>query len=356
MKTSMKTAFLLAFIAFVPFLADKALATDMIIGGETTHTVAKGDNIYRVGAKYGVYWKNIARDNGLDEKQPLVEGAVLKLNNRKIVPKVVENGIIINIPDRTLYFFQAGQVMALPVGLGALLQNEFGDWKTPEGKFHITAKRKDPIWYVPESIQIEYAMKGKEVEETVPPGPKNPLGKYAITTSIPAVLIHDTIYPGSVYRYMSHGCIRMLREHIERLFPLVEIKTPGEIIYEPVKIAQTAEGRVYLEVRTDVYRKHRSLKQRAAKLFESRGISDKIDWQKVEKIIKEETGVAEDVSLGPPPKAPSAQSQSAGTSLTQRIIDYFKTKFKKNDVKKGSGIREQKRWAKPKAKTSGLRI
>lgn len=332
MKTSMKTVLFLLFILFVPAFANQAPATGMIIGGETTHTVAKGENIYRVGAKYGVYWKNIVRDNGLDEKQPLVPGTVLKVNNRKIVPRVIENGIVINIPDRTLYFFHEGQLMALPVGLGALFQNEFGDWKTPEGKFHVKNKRKDPVWYVPESIQIEYALKGKEVEETVPPGPKNPLGKYAITTSIPAVLIHETIYPSSVYRYMSHGCIRMLREHIERLFPLVEIKTPGEIIYEPVKIATDNEGRIFLEVRTDVYRKHRSMKQYATKLIESRGFSDKVDWQKVEKLIKEETGIAEDISLEQPPKTVPARSTSPASSppgLTQRIIDYFKAKFKK---------------------------
>jgi hypothetical protein len=34
--------------------------------------------------------------------------------------------------------------MALPVGLGAIFRNEYSDWKTPEGKFRITGKRKDP--------------------------------------------------------------------------------------------------------------------------------------------------------------------------------------------------------------------
>lgn len=338
MKTSMKTALFILFI----FWAGQAAAADMIIGGETTHTVAKGDNLYRVGAKYGIFWKNIARDNGIDEKQPLVEGSVLKLNNRKIVPKTVENGIIINIPDRTLYFFQAGQLLALPVGLGANFKNELGDWKTPEGKFYVKSKRKDPIWYVPESIQIEYALKGKEVDETVGPGPKNPLGKYAITTSIPAVLIHDTIWPGSVYRYMSHGCIRMLTEHIEKLYNLVELKTPGEIIYEPVKIAQADNGRVYLEVRTDIYKKHNSLKRHVAKLIDSRGVADKIDWQKVDKLIKDESGVAEDVSPGPAPKIASAKGASpTGAGFTRRILDYFRTKFKKDDTKKGSGNTKQ---------------
>lgn len=332
MKTSIKTVFLVVCI----LCAGQALGADMIIGGDVHHTVGKGDNLYRVGARYGVFWKNIVRDNGLDEKQPLVEGTILKLNTRKIVPRVLDNGIIVNIPDRTLYFFQEGQLLALPVGLGAIFQNEYSTWKTPEGKFRIIGKRKDPTWYVPESIQIEYALKGRPVEESVPPGPKNPLGKYALKTSIPAVLIHETIFPGSVYRYMSHGCIRMLREHIERLFPLVEINTQGEIIYEPVKIARTEDGRVYAEIRTDVYKKHRSLKDHTAKLLESKGVADKVDWLKIDKLIKDESGVAEDVTIGPPPKTISSSGSASRVGFTDRIIDYFKTRFKKTE-QAGSG-------------------
>ncbi len=219
--------------------------------------------------------------------------------------------------------------MALPVGLGAIFKNEYSDWKTPEGKFQIVSKRKDPTWYVPESIQIEYAIKGKTVEESVPPGPKNPLGKYAIKTSLPAVLIHETIWPGSVYRYMSHGCIRMLREHIEQLFPLVEVNMQGEIIYEPVKIARTEDGRTFVEIRTDIYRKHRSLKNYAAKLIEARGMSDKVDWQKIDRLLKEESGVAEDVSLARTQKSSASPGNDPlRPGFTDRVVDYFKNKFK----------------------------
>lgn len=325
MKSLIKTAL---FIVCILFAAHAS--ADMIIGGDVTHTVNKGENLYRVGAKYGVYWKTIAKVNGLNEKDPLAEGTTLKFNNRKIVPRVVDNGIIVNIPDRTLYFFREKQLMALPVGLGAAYRNEYSDWKTPEGKFRIVSKQKDPTWHVPESIQIEYALKGKNVQETVPPGPKNPLGKYAIKTSLPAVLIHETIWPGSVYRYMSHGCIRMLREHIEQLFPLIEVNMQGEIIYEPVKVAKTDDGRTFVEIRTDIYRKHRSLKDHTAKLIETRGVSDKVDWQKIDKLLKEESGVAEDVSLAKPAKSAAPSSNSpAKPGLTDRIVDYFKNKFKK---------------------------
>jgi L,D-transpeptidase ErfK/SrfK len=305
-------------------------AADIIIGGETTYAVQKRENLYLIGAKHGVFWKTIARDNNIDIKEPLTEGTVLKLNTRRIVPKTLDDGIIINIPDRTLYFFKDGTITYFPVGLGLLAKTEISDWRTPTGKFYVMSKRKDPTWYVPESIKLENAMKGKEVEETVPPGPNNPLGKYAIETSIPATLIHATIWPGSVYRYMSHGCIRMLPEHMEQLYPMVGIKTKGEIIYEPVKLAINDEGKVYLEVRTDVYRKHKSVKEYVSKVIETRGISDKVDWQKIDKLIQDETGVAEDVTSPQPIKVAKAANNTVKISLTQKIVDFFKSRFKKS--------------------------
>jgi L,D-transpeptidase ErfK/SrfK len=326
MKTLLKTVFTLTLC-----LSNCAVfAADIIIGGETSYVVQKGENLYRVGAKYGVFWKTIARDNNIDIKEPLIEGTILKLNTRRIVPKTLDKGIIINIPDRTLYFFKDGTITHFPVGLGLLAKTEISDWRTPTGKFYIMRKRRDPTWYVPESIQLENAMKGKEIEEIVPPGPNNPLGQYAIETSIPGTLIHATIWPGSVYRYMSHGCIRMLPEHIEQLYPMVDIKTKGEIIYEPVKIAVNDEGRVYLEVRTDVYKKHKSIKDYVSRVIETRGISDKVDWQKIDKLIHDETGVAEDITLLQAIKTVKTANNTVKISFTQKIFDFFKSRFKKS--------------------------
>jgi L,D-transpeptidase ErfK/SrfK len=326
MKTILKTVLIFSFC--LP--AYSVLSADLIIGGETTYTVQKRENLYLIGAKHGVFWKAIARENNIDIKDPLTEGTLLRLNTRRIVPKTLDNGIIINIPDRTLYFFKNGTVTSFPVGLGLLGKTENSDWRTPTGKFYIMSKRKDPTWYVPESIQLENAMKGKEVEETVPPGPNNPLGKYAIETSIPATLIHSTIWPGSVYRYMSHGCIRMLPEHIEQLYPMVDKKTKGEIIYEPVKLAVSDNGRVYLEVRTDVYKKHKSIREYVTKVIEARGISDRVDWQKIDRLIQEEGGVAEDVTLPQAVRIAKLQNNNEKIGFTQKIVDFFKSRFKKS--------------------------
>ena len=53
----------------------------------------------------------------------------LAITNRKIVPKVVENGIVVNIPGRMLYFFKNGALASFfPVGLGNR------EWKTPVGR------------------------------------------------------------------------------------------------------------------------------------------------------------------------------------------------------------------------------
>lgn len=326
MKVISKSLFVLSLC----LSAGVACAADMIVGGETTYVVQKKDNLYLIGARQGVYWKTIARDNNLDIKQPPAEGTILKLNTRRIVPKVMDNGIIINIPDRTLYFFKNGRLTFFPVGLGLLAKTEISDWRTPTGKFYVVSKRKDPIWYVPESIQMESAMKGKEVEEMVPPGPDNPLGKYAIETSLPATLIHATIWPGSVYRYMSHGCIRMLPEHMEQLYPMVSIKTKGEIIYEPVKLAIVDDGRVYLEVRTDVYKQHRSIKEYVSRVIEDKGVSDRVDWHKIDKLIQDESGVAEDVTLSQALKVTKSTDSKEQSGFAQRIVDFFKSRFKKS--------------------------
>jgi L,D-transpeptidase ErfK/SrfK len=320
----MKTIYRTIYVFFFCIWPLAGFATDILIGEEKTHVVQRNENLLLIGAQYGVFWKAIAQENNLLVDQPLVPGTVLKINTRRIVPRSIDNGIIINIPDRSLYFFKDGQIVFFPVGLGVLTKTNVSDWRTPTGSFFITNKRKNPTWHVPDSIQLENFVKGKNVEESVPPGPKNPLGKYAIETSIPATLIHETIWPNSVYRYTSHGCIRMLPQHIEQFYNMVNVRTKGEIIYEPVKIAVLNDGRVYLEVRTDVYRKYSSIKDRVTELVSSRAVSDKVDWQKINRLIKLESGVAEDVTLS----ANAAANQPYKENIAKKVIGYVRTRFK----------------------------
>jgi len=270
----------------------------MIIGGDTVYTIKKGDTLELVGARTGVYWWKIAKDNNIDTKKRLQPGQELKINTRKIIPMTIDNGMIINIPDRTLYSFKGSRlVRSFPVGMGLLTSKTSSSWKTPIGKFRVIAKEKDPTWHVPPSIQEEMELEGKEVITSVPPGPDNPLGRYAIKTSMPGIMIHETIKPASVNQYRSHGCIRVLPENMEKFFEEVEPNTPGELLYVPVKAAVSDKGRVFLEVHKDFYGRIKNMIEVTKMQLEKTGVANKVDWQKVEKVLKERSGIAEDVTL-----------------------------------------------------------
>jgi L,D-transpeptidase ErfK/SrfK len=270
----------------------------MIIGGDTVYTIKKGDTIQLVGARTGVYWWKIAKDNNIDTKKSLQPGQELKINTRKIVPIMIDNGIIINVPDRTLYSFKNSRlVRSFPVGMGLLTSKTSTSWKTPIGKFKVIAKEKDPTWHVPPSIQEEMELEGKEIITSVPPGPDNPLGRYALKTTLSGIMIHETIKPASVNQYRSHGCIRVLPENMEKFFEEVEPNAPGELLYMPVKAAVSERGRVFLEVHKDFYSRIKNMKEEAKTQIEKTGVSNKVDWQKVEKVLKERSGIAEDVTL-----------------------------------------------------------
>lgn len=277
---------------------DDAIVSDSIVGTSGVYTVQKGDSLRLVAAKLGVSRFHLIDQNQLSTKSALKPGQKLKYNNRKIIPHRIANGIVINIPDRTLYYFRSGKLSrSLPVALGVPVKNKKYDWRTPTGRFRIVSKQKDPTWYVPPSIQEEMKDEGKEVITSIPPGPKNPLGKYAIKTSLPGILIHSTTKPWSIYSYASHGCIRVYPQQMAEFFKEVTVNTRGEIIYQPVKIAKTEDGRIFLEAHRDVYGKSIELNRAARQLIERHKLTEQVDWDKVREIIKKKNGIPEEISL-----------------------------------------------------------
>lgn len=289
----MKKFLALIIIFFFPSIS----LSEIIIGGEFFYTVVKGDSIDLISSRFGVNRNSIIKDNNLDIKKTISIGQELKINNRKIVPKIVENGIIVNIPDRMLYYFKNGHLeMAFPVGLGMPSWRGITRWRTPTGTFKIITKKKNPTWHVPESMQWKMRMEGKPVKTIVPPGPDNPLGRFAMGTSIPGIVIHETIWPTTVYHFRSHGCIRVMPENMEKFFEIVEINTTGELIYNPVKVALSG-NRIYLEVHKDIYGKLKDLNVETMRIIDEMGLSERVDLVKMNKVIKEKTGIAEDITL-----------------------------------------------------------
>ncbi|MFI5042047.1 MAG: L,D-transpeptidase family protein [Acidimicrobiales bacterium] len=96
-------------------------------------------------------------------------------------------------------------------------------WVTPSGDWIVERKAENPTWYNP-------APNGWAAADplVVPGGPGNPMGSRALYLSAPGLIrIHgtsDSERP-SIGHYESHGCIRMLNEDVEQLYPLVPVGT-----------------------------------------------------------------------------------------------------------------------------------
>jgi L,D-transpeptidase ErfK/SrfK len=129
----------------------------------------------------------------------------------------------------------------------------------------------------------------------MPPGPENPLGDYWLGLSIPEYGIHGTDFPWSVGRLVTHGCIRLYPEDIEKLFNMVPLKTPVEIVYEPVKLGMK-QGRLYAEAHPDVYNKIANYNEYGWEKIKAAGWNGGINEAAFQKVLEEKNGLPVDVT------------------------------------------------------------
>jgi L,D-transpeptidase ErfK/SrfK len=280
----------------IPAAAQGATLYHLVTGGKQDYRVKERPSLTYLARILGLRPWVLSRQTKLKVNTRLKPGTVLKVDTSHIVPTELSQGLVINLPELLLYQFYMGVYQrryALAVGKRT--------WPTPTGTYFVIDKRQNPTWNVPISIQDEMWNMGKKVLEKVPPGPNNPLGKYWIGTSADGVGIHATNRPWSVGHFVSHGCIRMLPTEIAQLFPHVEVGTLVKIIYQPVKMALTRQGRIFLEAHPDIYRKKIDYLAYVKKLAKSHQLESRLDWQKVKTILKIREGIAKDVTKEPLP-------------------------------------------------------
>ena len=294
MSTLLRNCCILMVIVFFP----SPSFSGVLFEERLSYSVAKGDTLSTVGAYFGTDLKRLARENNLDPSTPLKAGRKLRISTTKIIPETMQNGILIDVPGRMLYFFEGGApIMAFPVGLGMPKGEGEKGWETPSGKFTIKGKLKSPDWKVPKSIQEEMKREGLAVKESYPPGPKNPVGGYVLLTTLPGILIHETIDPLSINKYLSHGCVRVMRDDMEQLFDSSGAGVSGEIVYAPIKLASRSDGRVFMEVNKDIYENVKDIQAEARRLIEKAGLLDSVDMNKVVKIVQEQKGIPEEITV-----------------------------------------------------------
>lgn len=275
-----------------PVASQGVSAVPTIVGTVATYVVRQGDSWQSISARAGVDVAALIADNGVRADVPLRPGQLLRVDNRHIVPDgVLPGGIVINIPQRTLFYVgDDGWPEAFAVAVGRR------SWATPVGSFTVIARETQPTWDVPPSIRAEALREGRTLPETVPPGPTNPLGAFWLGLSIGGVGIHGTNAPASIYRAATHGCIRLRPDDIARLFTRVRVGAPGRTVYEPVLLTADGES-IFLEVHRDVYgRLAVAPGELARQLANARGLTDLIDWSIADTVLAARHGIARDVS------------------------------------------------------------
>ncbi len=204
-------------------------ATGNVIGQIQKVKAKRGDTLFKLAQKYDIGIKEIMAHNpkrGLGSQ--LAAGTVVTIPTRYTLPSGPRSGVVLNLAQMRLFHYNADgtQVDTYPVGIGR------PGWSTPQGETTVVSKSKNPSWTPPPSIRREALRSNRTLPKSIPPGPRNPLGRYAIHLGMSGILIHGTPQQTSIGQRCSHGCIRMFTKNIEELFNTIQIGTPVRIIHE----------------------------------------------------------------------------------------------------------------------------
>src|SRR5579863_8764119 len=304
-------------------------ANDTVVGEDQTVMTVYEDTLYDLAAAYSLGSEEILRVN--PKVDPWLPGAgkLVMIPGRHILPPGPREGIVVNLPEHRIYYYptsKRGQprvVITYPVSIGKM------DWHTPLGVTHVIGKEKNPTWYPPESVRKEHAADGDPLPARVPPGPDNPLGLFAMRLAAGngTYMIHGTNNPIAVGLAVTHGCIRMYPEDVERLFPTIAVGTPVRIINQPVKVAWV-DGELLLEAHPPVDAEGQSFEpdvdQFAALLQKAVGDSTvAIHWDYAREVLQRADGVLATVgleadlsTLNDPAASPSQSTPAAAAGGT----------------------------------------
>jgi L,D-transpeptidase ErfK/SrfK len=232
-----------------PLVSDRFLLESpdqQIVGTVQVINARHEDTFVDIARSYNLGFDELIEAN--PDVDPWLPGAdtPVVLPTRFILPDAPHEGVVINLASKRLFWYvpadEEGRraVMTFPIGIG--LQGD----ATPTGATTITMKLKDPTWFVPAEIREEYAAEGTPLPKQVPPGPENPLGSHALILGMPSYLIHGTNRPAGVGMRVSHGCVRLFPENIEKLYSEIPVGEPVTIVNQPWLAGWEGE-QLYLE-------------------------------------------------------------------------------------------------------------
>lgn len=272
-------------------------SSESLIGDIEYSRIHVGDSATTIAEKYNIGYNSIQNANPqLDLDKILPEGADLLVPTQHILPNQGRRGVVINLPEMRMYYYpeNSREVLTYPIGIGKIGKT------IPIKRAVVTRKKENPTWVPPKDIREYNLRKGIVLPRIMPPGPDNPLGNYAIYMSIPTFLMHSTIYPESIGRRASFGCIRMYESDIEDLFPAISTGTPITIINNPIKFGwQNKE--LYMEAHHPLEEFHDGISALPEIIKEVANETNNeatlVDWQGVYYLSKERDGVPHDIGI-----------------------------------------------------------
>ncbi|EPG9672680.1 L,D-transpeptidase LdtC [Citrobacter freundii] len=220
-----------------------------LVGQNTVHFVEdNGGSLEAIAKKYNVGFLALLQANpGVDPYVPR-PGSVLTIPLQTLLPDAPREGIVINLAELRLYYYQPGtnSVTVYPIGIGQL----GGDTLTPTMVTTISDKRANPTWTPTANIRARYKANGIDLPAVVPAGPDNPMGHHAIRLAAygGVYLLHGTNADFGIGMRVSSGCIRLRDGDIETLFRQVTPGTKVNIINTPIKASVEPNGVRLVEV------------------------------------------------------------------------------------------------------------
>jgi L,D-transpeptidase ErfK/SrfK len=268
---------------------------DTVVGSLGVTTSEYEDTLLDIGLAYDQGYGEMRLAN--PKVDPWIPGADTEvvIPSQYILPQAPPEGLVINVPEMRLYYYPKAKpgeprvVITHPVSVGRQ------DWKTPQGMTRIVAKTLNPAWYPPASIRKEHAADGDPLPKMVPPGPDNPLGRYALRLGHDGYLIHGTNKPFGIGMRVTHGCLRLYPKDIEQLFGEVSVGTPVRIVNQPFKIGWLGGG-LYLETHPpldeDVAAFHDGFTQVVGLVTEAtRDALHAVDWDGLQEAVSDRKGI-----------------------------------------------------------------
>ncbi|HWF99237.1 MAG TPA: L,D-transpeptidase family protein [Steroidobacteraceae bacterium] len=302
-----------------------------LIGQDQQIQSQAADTLLDIARKYSVgYWE-------IQEANPKVDlwlpgqGTQITIPGRFIVPPVAHRGIVVNLPQHRLFYFPPRRRHEQPVVITYPVSPGEGGWATPVGTTRIIRKVPHPVWIPTPAILKAHAEAGDPIPRIYPAGPDNPMGEWALETTLShgEIYIHGTNNPMAIGMAVTHGCVRLYPEDIAALFPVVRVGTPVNIVNEPV-LASLEDGQLYLEVHPPTDSDHKPVPPDYAQISQiidaaigSHQVA--IDWDKVRQVATQSNGIPELVGVeafynppGGPPDTPAGpqSTPSQETTLT----------------------------------------